>query len=91
MLAVDGENVTLRLGDIGRDMKEVMGALKRLEEEFTRDPFYCYRVKVCGLVPAGSTTTVTAAWSKQAVALMEERSGLPLIVQVSGPDTSQRT
>ena len=85
---MEGEDVTLRLGDIGRDIQEKVGSLQRLACQFTRENFFCYHVKLSGLLPSGSTSTVATSWSKEALHLIEERSSLPLIVQVSGPATN---
>ena len=83
VLAVEGEDVRLLLGDIGRVVTMAREDLQPLQVEFTREAFFCFCVKVPGIVPAGSTSRVTAPWSKKAQAVIEEHGHQPLLVEVN--------
>ena len=78
VLSVEGDDVTLHLGDIGRDITMDQKSLQPLEEQFTREPFFCFRVKLWSfLKPSGS-----ASWTQESRQLIENHSALPAIVQV---------
>ena len=83
VLAVEGQDVRLLLGDIGQVVTMAREDLQPLQVEFTQEPFFCFRVKVPGIVPAGSSSRLTAPWSGEARTVMEERGHQSLIVEVS--------
>ena len=82
VLAVEGQDVRLLLGDIGQVVTMAREDLQPLQVEFTQEAFFCFRVKVPGIVPAGSSSRLTAPWSREARAVMEERGHQSLIVEV---------
>ena len=82
VLAVEGDEVRLLHGDIGRVVMQSSQDLQPLPVEFTEETFFCFRVKVPGMVPAGSSSGAKAPWSREARDFLEEHGGQPVLVEV---------
>ena len=74
--------MTLLYGDIGQVVTRSSQDLQPLQEEFTEEAFFSFRVKMAGIVPAGSCSGVTAPWSGEARAVMEEHEHQSVLVEV---------
>ena len=83
VLSLEGDDVTLLYGDLGQVVTRSLQDLQPLSEEFMEEVFFCFRVKVAGIVPAGSCRGVTAAWSGEARAVMEENEHQNVLVEVN--------
>ena len=82
VLAVEGDEVRLLLGDVGQVVTRSSQDLQPLPVEFTEEAFYSFRVKVQGILPAGSSCGLTAPWSREARDVMEEYERHPALVEV---------
>ena len=79
---MEGGEVGLLQSGGGRMVPQSSQDLQTLPVEFTEETFFCFRVKVPGMVPAGSSSGAKAPWSRAARELLEEHGLQPVLVEV---------